>query len=151
MPITNYEQYMSPDLGRGRVASYQDHRGDTGSATGKIEWGKAVQYNAQNPNKVETYDGSGDFVGIAIANHYSDDYDSVGAYEANDAVSFLRRGIIVVEVLEDVLKGEKAVIDNATGKFRPSDTATPGKSGVIGVFKSTASANGLAQVEINLP
>uniref|UniRef100_UPI0018E49ED9 structural cement protein Gp24 n=1 Tax=Mycobacteroides abscessus TaxID=36809 RepID=UPI0018E49ED9 len=148
---------MTEELGKGKIASYHDHRADSGAAAEKIEWGVAVQYNAANPNKIETYDGTGDVVGVAIANHYAETRlasvnDSVdGAYVADDAVSFLRRGIIFVEVLEDVVKGEKAVVDNATGNFRPSDTVTVEKSAVVGVFKSSAAANGLAQLEINLP
>lgn len=157
MPITDYREYMAEELGKGKVASYHDFRADSGAAAEDIDWGVAVQYNAVNPNKVEVYDGTGKFKGIAIANHYAeyrlasvaDDVD--GHYVTNDAVSFLRRGAIFVEVLEDVIKGEDAVIDNATGNFRPSDTVTVEKSAVIGVFKTSASANGLAQVEINLP
>lgn len=157
MPITNYEQYMPQELGKGKVASYHDHRADTGAAAEDIDWGVAVQLNATNPNKVETYDGTGKFQGVAIANHYAETRlanvsDSVnGKYSAGDAVSYLRRGIIFVEVLEDVVKGDEAVIDNATGNFRPADTTVTEKSGVIGVFKSSAAANGLAQLEINLP
>jgi len=66
-------------------------------------------------------------------------------------VSFLRRGRIWVEVVEDVTKGNQAVADNATGDFRPSSTATTGISGVVGVFKTSAVAGDLAQLEINLP
>lgn len=157
MPITNYSQYMPEELGKGKVSSYHDHRADSAAASETINWGVAVQLNATNPNKIDTYDGTGKFVGIAIANHFAEtrvtsDVDTVqGAYQANDAVSYLRRGIIFVQVLEDVIKGEDAVIDNATGDFRPSDTATVAKSAVVGIFKSSASANGLAQVEISLP
>jgi|SRR5579875_953216 len=157
MPITNYSQYMPQELGKGKISSYHDYRADSAAAAENIDWGVAVQLNPTNPNKVETYKGTGKFVGIAIANHFAeyrlasvaDDID--GHYLANDAVSYLRRGVIFVEVLEDVVKGEEAVIDNATGNFRPSDTAVTQKSGVVGVFKTSASAGGLAQLEINLP
>lgn len=157
MPITNYEQYMTEELGKGKIASYHDHRADSGAAAEKIEWGVGVQYNAANPNKVDRFKGTGGFIGVAIANHYAETRlvnvanDVDGAYEVDDAVSFLRRGIIFVEVLEDVVKGEKAVVDNASGNFRPSDTATLEISAVVGTFKSSTAANGLAQLEINLP
>lgn len=157
MPITDYREYMAEELGKGKIATLNDYIAESGAAAENIDWGVAVQYNAANPNRIETYKGTGRFAGIAVANHYAeyrlasvaDDID--GHYVANDAVSYLRRGIIFVEVLEDVIKGEDAVIDNATGNFRPSDTATIEKSAVVGVFKTSASANGLAQVEINLP
>jgi hypothetical protein len=157
MPITDYREYMAEELGKGKVSSYHDYRADSAGAAENIDWGVAVQFNAANPNKVEVFDGTGKFQGIAIANHYAeyrlasvaDDVD--GHYSANDAVSYLRRGAIFVEVLEDVIKGDDAVIDNATGNFRPGDTATVEKSGVVGTFKTSASTGGLAQVEINLP
>lgn len=156
MPITSYEQYMQEPTGKGRVALYPEHRADTLAAAEAIGWGRAVQYNAANKNRADLYDG-GKVVGIAIANHYAEyrsanvNNDIVGEYAANEAVSVLRKGVIWVQVLEDVEKGEDAVADNATGDFRPSDTATVGKSAVIGVFKTSAVANGLAQLEINLP
>lgn len=157
MPIMNYDQYMDEVLGKGKIALYPDHRADTGAAAAPIEWGVALQYNPANPNQVKTYDGSGKFIGVAIANHYAEtrlsdvSNDVDGTYAAGDAVSILRRGVIWVEVLEDVMKGEEAVIDNATGNFRPSDTTTTGVSDVVGVFKTSAAAGGLAQLEINLP
>ncbi len=158
MSITMYPQYMQEPTGKGRVSSYHDHRADTGAATEVIDWGRAVQYNSTNPNQVETYDGTaGDVVGIAISDEVTEyrvqnaDDDVVGQYEAKDPVSFLRRGEIWVEVLEDVTKGDKAVADNSTGDFRPSGTATTEVSEDIGVFKSDALANGMAKLEINLP
>ncbi|MFB6475766.1 hypothetical protein ACFCW7_23180 [Paenibacillus glucanolyticus] len=157
MPITNYDQYMPEVSGKGRIAQYPEQRADTLAAAGAIGWGRAVQYAATNKNRGEVYNGSRKVVGIAIANHYAEYRSSninnsiTGEYVANDAVSVLRKGIIWVEVLEDVEKGEPAVADNATGDFRPSDTSTTDKSDVVGVFKSSASAGGLAQLEINLP
>lgn len=156
--ITQYDQYMQEPTGKGRIASYHDHRADTGAAAVATAWGLALQYNSTNPNQVEPYDGTaGDVVGIAISDEVTEyrvqnvDDAIVGQYDANDPVSFLRRGKIWVEVLEDVTKGNKAVADNATGDFRPSGTATTEISGVVGVFKTSAVTGELAQVEINLP
>ncbi len=156
--ITQYDQYMQEPTGKGRIASYHDHRADTGAAAAVIDWGRAVQYNSANPNKVDTYDGAaGSVVGVAISDEVTEyrvqnvDDAIVGQYDANDPVSFLRRGRIWVEVVEDVTKGNQAVADNATGDFRPSSTATTGISGVVGVFKTSAVAGDLAQLEINLP
>lgn len=158
MPITNYSEYMSAPTGKGRVGQYQDQRADTLAANEAIGWGRAVQY-AANKNKADLYDGvaGAKVIGVAIANHYAEYRSSdvnnplVGEYVANEAVSVLRRGLIWVEVLEDVVKGDQAVADNATGDFRPSQTVTGGKSAVIGEFKTSAVAGGLALLEINMP
>ncbi|WP_426447577.1 structural cement protein Gp24 [Paenibacillus sp. S-38] len=157
MPITNYDQYMPEAIGKGRIAQYPEHRADTLGANGVIGWGRAVQHTATNKNRGEVYNGTSKVVGIAIANHYGEyrvtnlHNEITGQYENNDAASVLRKGVIWVQVLEDVVKGDLAVADNATGDFRPSTTATAGKSAVIGEFKSSATANGLAQLEVNLP
>lgn len=154
--ITNYDQYMQEPTGKGRVALYPEHRADTLAAGGIIEWGTAVQYDATNKNKGVVYNG-GKFVGVAIANHYADyrvdniNDALVGQYVPKDAVSVLRKGVIWVEVLEDVEKGDAAVADNATGNFRPGGSDEETVSGVIGEFKTSAVAGGLAQLEINLP
>lgn len=158
MPITSYDEYMSAPTGKGRVAQYPDQRADTLAANETIGWGKAVQY-ATNKNKADLYDGAGGakVIGVAIANHFAEYRSSnvsnaiTGEYSANDAVSVLRKGIIWVEVLEDVEKGDLAVADNTTGDFRPSDTATATVSVPIGEFKTSAAANGLAALELNLP
>ncbi|AFC32144.1 hypothetical protein PM3016_5444 [Paenibacillus mucilaginosus 3016] len=158
MPITSgYDQYMQEPTGKGRVALYPEHRADTVGAAGVVPWGKAVSYTATNQNRGEVYTGARKVAGVAIANHYAENRvtninnEIVGQYETNDAASILRKGVIWVQVLEDVVKGDLAVADNATGDFRPSTTATTGKSGVLGEFKTSALANGLAQLELNLP
>jgi len=159
MSITNYSEYMIESTGKGRVAQYPDQRADTLAANETIGWGRAVQYAAANKNRADLYDGASGakVVGVAIANHFAEYRSSnvnnpiTGEYVANDAVSVLRKGLIWVEVLEDVVRGDQAVADNATGDFRPSQTATAGKSAVIGEFKSSASTGGLALLEINMP
>ncbi len=158
MPITNYGQYMDEFPGKGKVATIAEHRADSAAAAAAIEWGLAVQYNATNKEQVEPYDGTGSFAGVALANHY-DVYrqntlsgaDPEGAYAQYDAVSVFRKGTIWVQVLEDVEKGEAAVVDDTTANFRPGGTATTTVSEAVGVFKTSAAANGYAQLEINLP
>ncbi|UZH06391.1 structural cement protein Gp24 [Heyndrickxia coagulans] len=157
MPILSYEQYMPEELGKGKVASYHDHRADTEAAGAPIDWGVAVQRKADDPEHIVTYDGTGKFIGVAIANIYAEtrlpdiSQGVDGHYEQYDVVPVLRRGIVFVEVLEDVIKGDEAVIDNATGNFRPKGTATTAVSASVGVFKTSASAGNLAQLEVNLP
>jgi hypothetical protein len=151
--INTYGQYMEPTLGKGRIAEYPDHQADSLAAAETIEWGKGVSYDPANPNRAVTFDGTGKFVGVAVANHYAVNYapDQPGAYAQFDAISVLRKGRIYVEVLEDVTKGEAAVVDNTTGDFRPGDTATTTISAPVGQFKSSAAAGSYAILEINLP
>jgi hypothetical protein len=157
MPIMDYREYMTPELGKGKIASYHEGHADTGAAGADIQWGLAVQLSASNPNQVIPYDGTGNFQGVAMANHYAETRLSDvsqfidGHYVANDAVSYMRRGIIFVEVEEDVIKGDNAVIDKTTANFRPATTTVTTVSGVIGSFKSSAPAGNLAELEINLP
>lgn len=145
---------MDQNLGIGRLANYQSSQADTAACAADISWGAAVQLDANG--KAIPFAANGVFYGVALANHfdYNDDNfitDKVGLYKTNDAVSVLRKGTIVVHVEEDVKLGDAAVADNATANFRPSTTATVGISPVIGTFKSTTAAGGLAELQINLP
>ncbi|WP_240415019.1 structural cement protein Gp24 [Paenibacillus periandrae] len=153
MPISSYPQYMSEVGGKGTLALYPEHHADTVAASATIPWGKAVQYTATNKNKGEVYAGTRKVIGVAMANHYAEyrTTTTVGEYVVGDAVSALRKGCIWVEVLEDVVKGDLAVADNTTGNFRPSTTGTATISAIVGEFKSSALANGLAILELNLP
>ncbi|MEK4883471.1 hypothetical protein NST81_01900 [Bacillus sp. FSL W8-0223] len=153
MTIPVGQEYMSPVLGLGKIASYQNYKADTLAASSDINFGAAVQMVSDNPEQCKAYDGSGEFYGVAIAKHFVPSFegDKVGKYSQFEAVSVLRQGIITVKVEEDVIKGEKAVIDKATANFRPSGTSTTEVSGVVGIFKTSASGGGLAQLEINLP
>lgn len=158
MPITTYRDNMDPVLAKGHVSRYAEQHADTFAAGGAIEWGVAVQPSAANPDIAVRYDGTGKFAGIAIAQPYGEyrvaDVSQalpVGGYVQYDALSALRKGTIVVQVLENVTRGQDAVIDNATANFRPAGTATTAVSGVVGTFRKGATANGLAELTINLP
>lgn len=158
MPIMDYGEYMSSELGLGRTAAIHGLRTESAPAAGNINWGAAVQRDTTNANKIAQYDGTGALYGVAIASMFgefretdvSNFPDNIG-YVVNDAVSILRRGRIFVLVLEDVQIGQQAVADKTTGNFRPSGTATSTVSGVIGEFKTTTAAGHLAELEINLP
>lgn len=157
MPITNYSQYMDPVTGKGKLALYPDYRSDTEAAAGHIDWGVAVQL-ASDTETVQTYNGEGRFQGVAMANHFAEylvsnmSTDEVdGYYRQGEPVSVMKKGVIWVEVLEDVAKGQNAVADNASGNFRAEGSAIEAVSGVVGVFRTSAQADGFAQLEINLP
>ena len=165
MGITVYYKnidLMPEELGKGRLAEYPDVRADSLAAGEEIEFGKAIEYDSEDDGVVKEFN-DGTFAGIAMAKHYADyvdknlvdsdgKEDEVPKYSKYDAVTVLRKAIVWVEVLESVEKGEKAVIDEETGNFRPADTDEEDVTEVDGmVFKSAADENELAKLEINLP
>ncbi|EOD5196327.1 hypothetical protein ACRXOI_000678 [Listeria monocytogenes] len=140
---------MMPELGLGKIASYQRSQVDSAAVKKDINFGQAVQVIDDEASPLTT----GDFYGVAVAKNYVDEYtdDKAGVYKPSEAVPVLRQGTITVIVDEDVKSGEKAVVNTATSNFLPSTTAKTTKTEVIGVFKSTTSSDGLAKLEINLP
>ncbi|EAC4842306.1 hypothetical protein ARS26_14765 [Listeria monocytogenes] len=149
MSIPTGQEYMMPELGLGKIASYQRSQVDSAAVKKDISFGKAVQVIDDEASPLTT----GDFYGVAVAKNYVDEYtdDKAGVYKPSEAVPVLRQGTITVIVDEDVKSGEKAVVNTATSNFLPSTTAKTTKTEVIGVFKSTTSSDGLAKLEINLP
>ncbi|EAC8223473.1 hypothetical protein Y419_03810 [Listeria monocytogenes] len=149
MSIPTGQEYMMPELGLGKIASYQRSQVDSAAVKKDINFGKAVQVIDDEASPLTT----GDFYGVAVAKNYVDEYtdDKAGVYKPSEAVPVLRQGTITVIVDEDVKSGEKAVVNTATSNFLPSTTAKTTKTEVIGVFKSTTSSDGLAKLEINLP
>ncbi|HAA5078785.1 TPA_asm: hypothetical protein GHH54_04230 [Listeria monocytogenes] len=149
MSIPAGQEYMMPELGLGKIASYQRSQVDSAAVKKDINFGQAVQVIDEEASPLTT----GDFYGVAVAKNYVDEYtdDKAGVYKPSEAVPVLRQGTITVIVDEDVKSGEKAVVNTDTSNFLPSTTAKTTKTGVIGVFKSTTSKDGLAKLEINLP
>ncbi|AKG88295.1 hypothetical protein AF226_15035 [Listeria monocytogenes] len=149
MSIPTGQEYMMPELGLGKIASYQRSQVDSAAVKKDINFGQAVQVIDEEASPLTT----GDFYGVAVAKNYVDEYtdDKAGVYKPSEAVPVLRQGTITVIVDEDVKSGEKAVVNTATSNFLPSTTAKTTKTEVVGVFKSTTSKDGLAKLEINLP
>ncbi|EAH1856296.1 TPA_asm: hypothetical protein GEK33_02350 [Listeria monocytogenes] len=149
MSIPTGQEYMMPELGLGKIASYQRSQVDSAAVKKDINFGQAVQVIDDEASPLTT----GDFYGVAVAKNYVDEYtdDKAGVYKPSEAVPVLRQGTITVIVDEDVKSGEKAVVNTDTSNFLPSTTAKTTKTEVIGVFKSTTSSDGLAKLEINLP
>lgn len=150
MTIPVGQEYMDPNIGIGKLANYQDTQADSALASEIIAFGSPVQFSDGVAKKLTK---EGDLYGIAIAKEFVPDIsvEKVGNYLPKEMVPVLRRGTICVAVSEDVVSGEKAVVDIDLGQFTSSGTAKENKSEVIGVFKTTAQADGLAHVEINLP
>ncbi|EHU8535100.1 hypothetical protein KZR37_002862 [Listeria monocytogenes] len=149
MSIPTGQEYMMPELGLGKIASYQRSQVDSAAVKTDIRFGQAVQVLDDEASPVTT----NDFYGVAVAKNYVAEYsdNKVGIYKPSEAVPVLRQGTITVIVDEDVKSGEKAVVNTDTANFLPSTTALTTKTDVVGVFKSTTAASGLAKLEINLP
>lgn len=150
MSIPVGQEYTLPDIGLGKIASYQRYQADSAAVVQTIKFGQAVQVLE---DEAKPLNSDGDFYGVAIAKNYVPEYDAekIGEYKANEAVPVMRQGTIVVICDEDVKSGEKAVANTDTGNFLPSTTALTTKTDVIGTFKSTAQAGGLTKLEINMP
>lgn len=146
MTIPLPEKYMRPEGGVGKLANYQSTQADTLVAGAAIPYGSPVSA----VDGVASVFTTGDLFGVIIAQEYAKeipygDGEKVGEYPKSKPVPVLRKGSIWVKVSDDVVQNEKATV-NASGfkKAAPEET-------VIGVFQSTASANGLAILQINLP
>lgn len=152
MPINTYGKYMSEAKVKGKIANYQDYSALTKAGAALIPYGAAVQLGADRKTVVKFTGGS--FEGIALAQPIHDwvnDADDQH-YKAESPVAVVTKGVIWVEVEEDVLPGDAAVIDNTTSNFRPSTTATATVTALASArFRSAAVAGDLAQLEINLP
>ncbi|MEH7214774.1 hypothetical protein V7079_22715 [Priestia megaterium] len=153
MAITSYDKYMPAAGGKGKLANYQDYSADTKAAAEDIPYGVAVQLGTDGETITRVKAGGKPY-GVSLAQEINDWVLKADdqKYLRYDPVAAVRKGVIWVQVDEDVVIGDGVVVDPTTSNFRPADTAT---SGVIAfpsaAFKSSAQAGGLVQLEINLP
>ncbi|KZE64972.1 hypothetical protein AWM68_20890 [Fictibacillus phosphorivorans] len=153
MSITTYDKYMPEAGGPGKLANYQDYSADTKAAGELIPFGSPVQLDVTG-EKVTPVKAAGAPYGIALAQEVHDWVTNANdlLYPLNAPVAVVRKGVIWVEVAEDVITGKTAKVNPANNKFYPGDTATAGTiTFPSATFKSKASAGSLAQLEINLP
>ncbi|MBA3926547.1 structural cement protein Gp24 [Listeria rustica] len=149
MTIPVGQEYMDPNIGIGKLANYQNTQADSAVVEGTIPFGSAVQFS----DGVAKVLSDKDFYGVALAKEYVQELygDKIGNYEEKEMVAVVRRGVICVHVEEDVVDGDKAAANKATGTFLPATSPVSTKTEAIGRFKTTAQAGGLAHLEINLP
>ena len=152
MSITDYNKYLPEAESKGKLATFQDYSAATKAAAEEIPYGVAVQLGTDE--QVNICNGSTP-VGVALAQKIRDWVDPNAddqKYKTNDPVAVVRKGVIWVKAVEDVTAGDSAKVDNVTGDFRPSDTATTESVAFpSSAFKTSAVAGELAQLEINLP
>lgn len=152
MTIPYPQKYMAPELGIGKLANYQNTQADSKAVgTNSIKFGQAVQVTESIAAPCTT----GNFFGVALAKNYVDeinfnDDSKTGLYRQGEMVAVLRKGSIWVQVDEDVKEGELASV-KPTGNFSVASTAEDSTDKPIGIFQTSAQADGLAILQINLP
>ena len=132
-----------PDVGVAGSISTTENR-DVKSRTVEdaagIAFGLAVAQGANNKGVRAVKTGDTKFVGITALDLSSRDDAKFLQYES---AQILKKGVIWVEVTEDVKAGDDAAVDLATGKFNKSGAKYPNAR-----FETSAVAGKLAQVEL---
>ena len=105
-----------------------------------IAFGLAVAQGANDKGIRAVKTGDTKFVGITALDLSSRDDAKFVQYES---ARILKKGVIWVEVTEDVKAGDDVAVDLATGKFNKSGAKYPNAR-----FETSAVAGGLAQVEL---
>ena len=132
-----------PDVGvAGSIATTEnrDIKSRTVEDAAGIAFGLAVAQGANDNGVRAVKTGDTKFVGITALDLSSRDDAKFVQYES---ASILKKGVIWVEVTEDVKAGDDVAVDLATGKFNKSGAKYPNAR-----FETSAVAGGLAQVEL---
>lgn len=150
MSITNYGKYMPPAGKAGQLANYQEYAADTYAAKEVIPYGAAVQLTMDGTG-ITPLKAGGTPIGVALArdiHDYTTNADDQ-KYVVDQPVAVVKRGNIFVTAGGDITNGAAVKVDPATGKFvATGETAIAFSSAV---FRATATADHLVQIEINLP
>ena len=132
-----------PDVGvAGSIATTEnrDIKSRTVEDAAGIAFGLAVAQGANDKGIRAVKTGDTKFVGITALDLSSRDDAKFLQYES---AQILKKGVIWVEVTEDVKAGDDAAVDLATGKFNKSGAKYPNAR-----FETSGVAGGLAQVEL---
>ena len=132
-----------PDVGvAGSIATTEnrDIKSRTVEDAAGIAFGLAVAQGVNDKGIRAVKTGDTKFVGITALDLSSRDDAKFVQYES---ARILKKGVIWVEVTEDVKAGDDVAVDLATGKFNKSGAKYPNAR-----FETSAVAGGLAQVEL---
>ena len=132
-----------PDVGvAGSIAATEnrDIKSRTVEDAAGIAFGLAVAQGANDKGIRAVKAGDTKFVGITALD-LSSRYD--GRFLQCESAQILKKGVIWVEVTEDVKAGDDVAVDLATGKFNKSGAKYPNAR-----FETSGVAGGLAQVEL---
>ena len=132
-----------PDVGvAGSIATTEnrDIKSRTVEDAAGIAFGLAVAQGANDKGIRAVKTGDTKFVGITAL-----DLSSRGAakFLQYESAGILKKGVIWVQVTEDVKAGDDVAVDLATGKFNKSGAKYPNAR-----FETSGVAGGLAQVEL---
>lgn len=132
-----------PDVGvAGSIATTEnrDIKSRTVEDAAGIAFGLAVAQGANDKGIRAVKTGDTKFVGITALDLSSRDDSKFLQYES---ARILKKGVIWVEVTEDVKAGDDVAVDLATGKFNKAGAKYPNAR-----FETSGVAGGLAQVEL---
>ena len=132
-----------PDVGvAGSIATTEnrDVKSRTVEDAAGIAFGLAVAQGVNDKGIRAVTTGDTKFVGITALDLSSRDDAKFVQFES---ARILKKGVIWVEVTEDVKAGDDVAVDLATGKFNKSGAKYPNAR-----FETSAVAGGLAQVEL---
>lgn len=132
-----------PDVGvAGSIATTEnrDIKSRTVEDAAGIAFGLAVAQGANDKGIRAVKTGDTKFVGITALDLSSRDDSKFLQYES---ARILKKGVIWVQVTEDVKAGDDVAVDLATGKFNKSGAKYPNAR-----FETSGVAGGLAQVEL---
>ena len=132
-----------PDVGvAGSIATTEnrDVKSRTVEDAAGIAFGLAVAQGVNDKGIRAVTTGDTKFVGITALDLSSRDDAKFVQYES---ARILKKGVIWVEVTEDVKAGDDVAVDLTTGKFNKS-----GAKYLNARFETSAVAGGLAQVEL---
>ena len=131
-----------PDVGvAGSIATTEnrDIKSRTVEDAAGIAFGLAVAQGANDKGIRAVKTGDTKFVGITALDLSRDD----SKFLQCESARILKKGVIWVEVTEDVKAGDDVAVDLATGKFNKSGAKYPNAR-----FETSGVAGGLAQVEL---
>ena len=132
-----------PDVGvAGSIATTEnrDIKSRTVEDAAGIAFGLAVAQGANDKGIRAVKAGDTKFVGITALDLSSRDDAKFVQYEY---ARILKKGVIWVEVTENVKAGDDVAVDLATGKFNKSGAKYPNAR-----FETSGVAGGLAQIEL---
>ena len=132
-----------PDVGvAGSIATTEnrDVKSRTVEDAAGIAFGLAVAQGANDKGVRAVKTGDTKFFGITALDLSSRDD---AKFLQHESARILKKGVIWVEVTEDVKAGDDAAVDLATGKFNKSGAKYPNAR-----FETSAVAGKLAQVEL---
>lgn len=140
----SFADYRRGRLIRGVADHVVTYRND--GDNGVIRAGDPVHMDSSDDNACEQFDGSQEFLGVALWSlEANQDAGPPVEYEADDPVPVLempQSGIVVVRAAEAVSKQDDAAILDNSAEFAPQTTSTTPNTSIANAEFATAGAAG---------